>query len=215
MAPREPTVTAEPTENRELRSRLLDAGRAVFAEVGYGGATVDDVIERASTSRATFYRYFKNKNDLFVELSRSCFHDMNAIVEDLGQVKPGPNDVGEIEQLLRRYRELHARHSGVFRAWWERTARLGPEVQAEQRVTFGRLVESLTRLMMDANAPSNVDPEVRAALLYLLVEGSYFAVTSRWSRIDPDDLAPTLAAMIHRTYLGGAATAPSGRLRLG
>ena len=79
MARREPTVTAEPAENRELRSRLLDAGRAVFAEVGYGGATVDDVIERASTSRATFYRYFKNKNDLFVELSRSCFHDMNAI----------------------------------------------------------------------------------------------------------------------------------------
>src|SRR6478735_1157110 len=109
MPRRANAVTAEATENRELRSRLLDAGRAVFAEVGYGGATVDDVIERASTSRATFYRYFKNKN---------------AIVEDLGQVKPGPNDVGEIEQLLRRYRELHARHSGVFRAWWERTARL-------------------------------------------------------------------------------------------
>jgi AcrR family transcriptional regulator len=215
MAQREPAVTVEATENRELRSRLLDAGRAVFAEVGYGGATVDDVIERAATSRATFYRYFRNKNDLFVELSRACFEDMNAIVEDLGQVKPGPNDVGEIEQLLRRYRELHARHSGVFRAWWERSARLGPDVQAEQRVTFGRLVESLTRLMMDANAPSKVDPEVRAALLYLLVEGSYFAVTSRWSRIDPDDLAPTLAAMVHRTYLGGTATTRTGRLRLG
>jgi AcrR family transcriptional regulator len=215
MPRRADAVTAEITENRELRNRLLDAGRAVFAEVGYGGATVDDVIERAATSRATFYRYFRNKNDLFVELSRSCFDDMNAIVDELAQIKPGPNDVTDVEELLRRYRELHARHSGVFRAWWERTARLGPEVQAEQRATFRRLVDSLTALMMNADVPSSVDPEVRAALLYLLVEGSYFAVTSRWSRIDPDDLAPTLAAMIHRAYLGGAPASRSGRLRLG
>jgi AcrR family transcriptional regulator len=215
MAHRETTASTEASENRELRNRLLDAGRAVFAEVGYGGATVDDVIERASTSRATFYRYFRNKNDLFVELTRACFSDMNAIVEDLARVTPGANDVADVEQLLRRYRELHARHSGVFRAWWERTARLGPEVQAEQRTTFRRWVDSLTALMMNAEAPSSVDPEVRAALLYLLVEGSYFAVTSRWSRMDPDELAPTLATMIHRAYLGGAASSSASRLRLG
>ena len=44
-------------ESRELRHRLLDAGRAVFARVGYAAATVDEVIAEAGTSRATFYRY--------------------------------------------------------------------------------------------------------------------------------------------------------------
>ena len=78
-------MDASVTVNRKLRSRLLEAGNAVFSEVGYTGATVDDLIERESTSRATFYRYFRNKDDLFDELSRACFRDMRAIVEELGR----------------------------------------------------------------------------------------------------------------------------------
>ncbi|MGH9250611.1 MAG: hypothetical protein ACRD0W_13965, partial [Acidimicrobiales bacterium] len=65
----------------------------------------------------------------------------------------------------------------------------------------------------DARAESLVAPEVQAALLYLLIEGSYSAVTSRWSRIDPDTMAPTLARMVYRTYLGGDAPRRASRLR--
>jgi AcrR family transcriptional regulator len=202
-------------ESPELRTRLLDAGRAVFADMGYSGTTIDLVLERASTSRATFYRYFRSKNDLYVELTRECLHDMNAVIDELGHIKPSATDTATVERVLQHYRELHARHGGVFRAWWERRARLEPEVQAQQRLSFSRFVERLTGLMMDTAVPSKVAPDVRAALLYLLVEGSYFAVASRWSRIDPDELAPTLATMLQRTYLGGEPGAGRGRLRLG
>jgi AcrR family transcriptional regulator len=207
-------MDASLTEGRDLRNRLLQAGNAVFSDVGYTGATVDDLIARASTSRATFYRYFHNKDELFDELSRACFRDMRAIVEELGRVQAGEVDTAEIEEVLRQYRDLHARHAGVFRAWWERVARLDPEVPAEEGHVFNRLVESLTRFVSDARVESLVAPEVQAALLYLLIEGSYAAVTSRWSRIDPDTVAPTLARMVHRTYLGGAAAPRGSRLRL-
>jgi AcrR family transcriptional regulator len=202
------------TENRELRSRLLEAGNAVFSDVGYTGATVDDLIEHAATSRATFYRYFRNKDELFDELSRVCFQDMKAIVEELGRVRAGDIDIDELEEILGHYRDLHARHAGVFRAWWERVVRLDPEVPAEEGHVFNRLVDGLTRSVSDARVESLVAPEVQAALLYLLIEASYSAVTSRWSRIDPDTLAPTLARMVHRTYLGGDAPRRASRLRL-
>ena len=42
-------MTDQPGTN-ELRQRILDVGRTVFAEVGYGAATVDDVIVAAGTS---------------------------------------------------------------------------------------------------------------------------------------------------------------------
>jgi hypothetical protein len=42
---------------------------------------------------------------------------MKAIVEELGQVRAGEIDTDEIEEILGHYRELHARHAGVFRAW--------------------------------------------------------------------------------------------------
>jgi AcrR family transcriptional regulator len=207
-------MDAPPTENRELRTRLLEAGNAVFRDVGYTGATVDDLIERASTSRATFYRYFRNKDDLFNELTRACFRDMRAIVDDLGRVRASDVDVAQLEEVLHHYRDLHTRHAGVFRAWWERVARLDPEVAAKEGHVFNRLVESLTRFVSEARVESLVPPEVQAALLYLLIEGSYGAVSWRWSRVDPDTVAPTLARMVHRTYLGGDAPRRTNRLRL-
>jgi AcrR family transcriptional regulator len=207
-------MDASLTDNRDVRSRLLEAGNAVFSEVGYTGATVDDLIEHAATSRATFYRYFRNKDELFDELSRACFQDMKAIVEDLGRMRAGEIETDEIEEILGHYRDLHTRHAGVFRAWWQRVARLDPEVPVEEGHVFNRLVEGLTRSVSDARVESLVAPEVQAALLYLLIEASYSAVTSRWSRVDPDTLAPTLARMVHRTYLGGDAPRRASRLRV-
>lgn len=195
-------------EGRERRARLLEAGNEVFSEFGYTGATVDDLIERASTSRATFYRYFRNKDDLFNELSRACFRDMRAIVAELARVgtegaervegADGAGgsagvDTAELERVLGEYRRLHARHAGVIRAWWERVARHDPAVPPDEGRVFGQMVGSL--------APLAGGSDLGGALLYLLVDGSYAAVTSRWSRIDPDTLAPTLARMIERTYL--------------
>ena len=208
-------METQATDVRELRNRLLDAGRTVFARVGYAGATVDDVIAQASTSRATFYRYFRSTEDLFTELSRVCFREIRAIIDDVGEVGRDGDTEAQLEDLLRRYRELHARHGGVFRAWWERTSRPSNELQSEAAATFGTFVESLTRPMAEAGVPSSVDIGVQAAMLYLLIERSYFAVSGRWSRIDPDELAPTLATMIHRAYFGGPPPKPASRLRIG
>lgn len=214
MANQAPPRDTGHRENRDLRDRLLEAGNAVFSEVGYTGATVDDFIARAATSRATFYRYFRNKDDLFNELGRACFRDMKAIVEELSRARADTIDESEIEAVLRQYRALHAQHAGVIRAWWERVARLDPKIPEEEGHVFNRLVEGLTQFVSHARAESSVAPEVQAALLYLLMEASYAAVTSRWSRVDPDALAPTLARMIHRAYLGADAPRRTTRLRL-
>ena len=110
-------MDASLTDNRMLRSRLLEAGNAVFSEVGYTGATVDDLIEHAATSRATFYRYFRNKDELFDELSRALpGHEGDR--RGAGPHAGGEIDTDEIEEILGHYRDLHARHAGVFRAWW-------------------------------------------------------------------------------------------------
>ena len=201
-------------EGMEPADRLRDAGRVVLNRVGYSAATVDDVLAEAGTSRATFYRYFRSKEDLFASLSRECFAEMAAVIQDFGAIELGPDDVEEVERLLERYRLLHARHGGVIRAWFERDLRPPAPLQAEASETFDRFIESLARPLAAAGVPSAVDDDVRAALLYLLIERSYYGVSSRWSRINPDRLAPTLATMIHRAYLGGTAAPRRGRLRV-
>jgi AcrR family transcriptional regulator len=50
------------------RQALLEAARAVFQEVGFDHASMDQVAARAGNSKATLYRYFDSKETLFTEL---------------------------------------------------------------------------------------------------------------------------------------------------
>jgi AcrR family transcriptional regulator len=65
------SVAADQTGGRRAatkaanRTAILEAARAVFAEVGFGGASVRDVIRRTDLASGTFYNYFPDKESLF------------------------------------------------------------------------------------------------------------------------------------------------------
>lgn len=68
---------ADPIEDSGKRARvkaanrqsILDAARSVFAELGYEGATVRDIIRRTNLASGTFYNYFKSKEEVFQALT--------------------------------------------------------------------------------------------------------------------------------------------------
>jgi AcrR family transcriptional regulator len=55
------------------RAAILSAGRAVFGEVGYGAASVRDIIRRTDLAAGTFYNYFPDKESIF-----------RALIDDIG-----------------------------------------------------------------------------------------------------------------------------------
>jgi AcrR family transcriptional regulator len=198
----------------DLRSRILEHGDRVFAEKGYAGATVDDVIGAAGTSRATFYRYFQSKEDLFRELSQECFEEMRSVVRSFTEVGRGTVAAGDLERLLRTYLDLHRRRGGVIRAWTERTAPPGSPARSEAAATFGALLNEMARAVESTGVASRVDSDVRAALLFLAMERSSFYVTNRHSRTDADRLPPTLARMFQRAWFDAGDQRDRRRLRI-
>jgi AcrR family transcriptional regulator len=53
----------------ELRkNQILDCSKKIFSEKGYYETYVEEVIREAKVGKGTFYRYFKNKEDLFISL---------------------------------------------------------------------------------------------------------------------------------------------------
>jgi len=59
--------TLDPGERakQERRRQILDAAKAVFADAGYHGASINAIIERAQIARGTFYLYFSSKAAVF------------------------------------------------------------------------------------------------------------------------------------------------------
>ena len=63
--------TKEPARSARrdaTRERVLDAARAVFAERGVFGATVEEICERAGFTRGAFYSNFTDKDDVLEAL---------------------------------------------------------------------------------------------------------------------------------------------------
>ena len=62
-----PATTKRVTKRRgETRRRLLDAAMEVFAETGFGRASVEDVCSRAGYTRGAFYSNFVSLDELFL-----------------------------------------------------------------------------------------------------------------------------------------------------
>jgi AcrR family transcriptional regulator len=49
-------------QNRQI---ILTAARQIFAEMGYGAATVRDIIRATPLASGTFYNYFKSKEEVY------------------------------------------------------------------------------------------------------------------------------------------------------
>jgi AcrR family transcriptional regulator len=94
------------------RGAILDAGRAVFCELGYGTATVRDIIRRTELASGTFYNYFPDKEAVF-----------RALVEEAAV---------EARERVRRARTAEATLEGFVRAGY----RAYFEFLAEDPLTF-------------------------------------------------------------------------------
>jgi AcrR family transcriptional regulator len=60
----------------ERRRQILSAAKAVFAEAGYHGASINAIIERAQIARGTFYLYFESKSAVFDSILDQALSDL-------------------------------------------------------------------------------------------------------------------------------------------
>jgi AcrR family transcriptional regulator len=111
-------VSAAPAAGRrELtkqanRAAILDAARDVFSDIGFGAATVRDIIRRTDLAAGTFYNYFPDKESVF----RALLED--AAIRARERVREGRAGATTLEELAR----------GGFRAYFA--------FVAEDRTTF-------------------------------------------------------------------------------
>jgi len=55
---------------------ILKAAEKIFAQKGFSLATMDDIAEEAQFSKATLYRYYKSKSEIFFEIIYKSFEEV-------------------------------------------------------------------------------------------------------------------------------------------
>jgi TetR/AcrR family fatty acid metabolism transcriptional regulator len=93
-------VQERQSRGAESKARLFEAASRLFAERGYVGTKVSDIVAEAGVSQPTFYAYFESKETLFVELVTTFRNGLRDLVVLAGISEPVSIEEGE--QYLRR-----------------------------------------------------------------------------------------------------------------
>src|SRR3989304_8017042 len=99
------------TLDTPTRDRLIQAAMDVFADRGYHGATVDDIVAASETSKGAFYHYFPSKQGVFLRLLDQLADLVEAGVETAIERKQGA--LGKGEAALRVVLEVTSEGRGA------------------------------------------------------------------------------------------------------
>jgi AcrR family transcriptional regulator len=79
---------------QENKQSILNAAENVFAKKGFSLATMDKIAQAAQFSKATLYRYFKSKQEIFMEIILNSFDEAYK-----NSIKIKEKDLGSSEKL--------------------------------------------------------------------------------------------------------------------
>lgn len=163
------TNTARPTKRteirREIENTILTAAEKVFAEAGYGGATMQLIADVAGLPKANLHYYFPTKEELYRRVVRDIFEIWLQAAASFDNA-PGPEE--GIGAYIDAKMEISRRHPFGSKVWASEVMHGAPVIQDYLEVTLRDWTEGRVKVIqhwIDAGLMAPVNPR---HLLYML-----------------------------------------------
>jgi AcrR family transcriptional regulator len=204
-----PTASSQTlsAKGRQTREAVEQAARKLFAERGFHGTTLADIMSAAGKSPAVFYRYFADKEDLLAALAESFLHDIVAPSGVRVHLPDSPDDDAFFSAVVTGYWNMFKQNIGIMIAVAQLAA-AQPRfafVQNEFRRFGMDIVAASVRRAQEQGYGNELDPEHIAAAIALLFENftTVFVGTSGLGlEISDEDAIATLSRIWKKTLYG-------------
>ncbi len=160
---------ARPLSKKEIRQEneriILAAAENVFAEAGFGGATMQLIADLAGLPKANLHYYFPTKEALYRQVVQTIFQDWLKAA-DVFDDAPGP--VEGIGAYIDAKMEISRRHPAGSKVWASEVMHRAPVIQDYLETTLVEWTEgriAVIRRWIDEGKMDPVDPR---HLLYML-----------------------------------------------
>jgi AcrR family transcriptional regulator len=182
------------------RTAILDAARVVFSQIGYGAATVRDIVRETDLATGTFYNYFPDKESVLHALLDEAASEIRSRVRT---ARTASRTVEEfVEGGYRAYYgylvedpetfELMRRNAGTIRSMFDEPA-------------LGAGIEEL-REDLEAGVASKLLPAHDVDFMASAMVGAGFEVAVRMLERDARDVEEAVA-FVTRLFLAGLTSA--------
>jgi TetR/AcrR family transcriptional regulator, fatty acid metabolism regulator protein len=175
------------------RQRLLDAAERVFAEKGYHGTVVDDIIRASDSSKGGFYFHFLNKQAIFLALVDKLVPKLAAAIDRAiaGETDP----VAQLDAALRTVLETFGRHRQLSKILLIEAVGLGHGFDEKLMHTRGRFAGMIQAHLDRAVAAGAIAPQDTTLISWAWF-GAINEIVVRWLAMgEPERLEDTLPAL--------------------
>src|SRR5512145_3057924 len=171
------TPPRRPRDADATRELLLETAQAVFTDLGFDGARVDDIAERARVNKRMIYVYFGDKEGLYASVLRRAFARIarRAKVNEIPDVDPAER----LRRWIHDYFCFLGRQPELVRlAEWEARADGSRAASALLEVAQQELVD-LTALLNAGVTAGRFRADLKPEQALMAIHGLCFGTLSR------------------------------------
>lgn len=163
------TVHPRPASKKEIRQEnerlILEAAEKVFAEAGFGGATMQLIADVADLPKANLHYYFPTKEALYRQVVQNIF-SIWLEAADVFDAADGPAE--GIGAYIDAKMEISRRHPAGSKVWASEVMHRAPVIQDYLETTLTQWTQGrmdVIQRWIDAGRMDPIDPR---HLLYML-----------------------------------------------
>jgi AcrR family transcriptional regulator len=192
----------EPVQQRgkAKKARIVRAARKLLDRLDYDAVTTNRIAGEAGVSVGTFYSYFKDKRDVFLEVIRQYSGDVfGELIANIQEMKQGPSKLEEVvHRLILVAKKRHDHEKGLHKQMLVQSIR-DQEIQEIALTEEGR-ADSLIRDILNQYTDQVDVKDVDAAvfLVTTCVEEMIHHLILYGSEIPEERVFEELARMVYR-----------------
>jgi AcrR family transcriptional regulator len=166
----------------EMRARILESARALFAEQGFEKTRVADICERADVAQKTFFNHFPTKLDMLREIAHAGIEDLMFEIEAIRKA-----DLGTPERIHRFFDTVAAHITEAGPSNRELLVELVHLISgdaAERSEQVRRLHAAFRGIVEDGLALGDVTRRHDPQALTEMILGAYYVLIFNYANLD-------------------------------
>jgi TetR/AcrR family transcriptional regulator len=157
------------TKKDKTIRKIIDAASQIFSEVGFAGARVDDIAEKAGVNKATIYYHIGNKDILYAHMMHDIFS--NATEQIAGSVKAEKGPEEKLRVYIRGFTRLIDGHPHIAPLMLREVASGGQHIPNIVARNMADIVSLLTDIL-DHGVRSRIFVKTLPLIIHMIIIGT-------------------------------------------
>ena len=206
MTRKQKKIVREPVQQRgkDKKAKIIAVARKLLNRKDFEAVTASRIAQEAGVSVGTFYSYFKDKRDVFLDVIRQYSEDIyRELAASIRNVKKGPSNLEEVvRSLILVAKNRHDHEKGLHKQMLVQSIR-DPEIRKLSMMEEGR-ADFLIREIIE-QYKDQIDVKDADAAVFLVtncVEEMIHHLLIHGSEIPEERVFDELACMVYRFRCG-------------